>query len=270
MQILLADDKPQVRSALRLFLELEPEMKIVAEVDDARDLLNSVETHNPDLLFLDWELPGFSKESLLPLLRRDRPDLSIIALSGHFESRKNALNAGVEAFVSKTHPPHDLISVLRRVKKREGQKKRALVTVGDWMTRDIVTISPEATVLEAYRHMTQNRIRRLPVLDGRALVGIVTMSDICRVKPCSTQSPYNTPEVNRYLNQINVKAIMTSQPVTITPSTTITQAAGIMLKRRISGLPVLDDAYDLVGIITESDIFRVIVQNWRSGQNLAI
>lgn len=268
MQILLADDQPQVRSALRLLLELEPEFKIVGEVDDASDLLNSVEANNPDLLFLDWELPGFSQDSFLPRLRRNRPGLSIIALSGHFEARQVALNAGVEAFVSKTHPPQELISVLHRV-RRTTQQKTGLDVVEDWMTPDVIAASTEATALDAYRQMTRYHVRRLPVVDDDSLVGIVTLGDIRRVRPSSAKNP-SVPEVNCALSKLNITKVMNPQPITVTPLTPIAHAASIMLNKRISGLPVVDNECNVIGVITESDIFRMIVRSWRNGQNLAI
>lgn len=268
MQILLADAQPQVRSALRLLLEHEPEVSVVGEVTDAKDLLNSVKVTRPDLLLLDWELPGLNDSNLVPVLRQGCPDLSIIALSGYFEARQRALNAGVEGFVSKSHPPQDLLMTLRQVRKRH-QKKRAQVVVEDWMTSDVITLSTQANALEAYRLMTKYHIRRLPIVENNHLVGIVTLGDIRRRKPSSVGSP-DLPEINRRLSHLSIKEVMTPQPITTSQSMPIAQAATLMLEQKVSGLPVVNERHDMVGIITESDIFRMIVQSWRSGQNLAI
>ena len=268
MEILLADAQPQVRSALRLLLELEPEVTVVGEVTDANDLLNSIQNTRPDLLLLDWELPGLNDKNLVPVLRQGCPHLSIIALSGYFETRQRALSAGVEGFISKSHPPQDLLMTLRQVRKRHKKKKNQVV-VEDWMTSDVITLSAQASALEAYRLMTKYHIRRLPILEDHNLVGIVTLGDIRRRKPSSVGSP-DLPEINRSLNQLNIKKVMTPQPITTPQSTPIAQAAALMLERKISGLPVVNERHDMVGIITESDIFRMIVQCWRSGQNLAI
>ncbi|MCB0166002.1 MAG: CBS domain-containing protein [Anaerolineae bacterium] len=268
MQILLADAQPQVRSALRLLLEHEPEVSVVGEVTDAKDLLNSVRVTRPDLLLLDWDLPGLTDSNLLPVLRQGCPHLSIIALSGYIETRQRALSAGVEGFISKSHPPQDLLMTLRQVRKRH-QKKRAQVVVEDWMTSDVVTLSTQANALEAYRLMTKYHIRRLPIVENDHLVGIVTLGDIRRRKPSSVGSP-DLPEINRHLSCLNIKEVMTPQPITTSQSMPIAQAATLMLERKISGLPVVNEQHDMVGIITESDIFRMIVQSWRSGQNLAI
>lgn len=268
MQILLADAQPQVRSALRLLLEHEPEVSVVGEVTDAHDLLTSIQNTRPDLLLLDWELPGLIDSNLLPILRQGCPHLSIIALSGHFEARQRALSAGVEGFISKSHPPQDLLMTLRQVRKRH-QKKRAQVVVEDWMTSDVISLTAEANALDAYRLMTKYHIRRLPVIDNDNLIGIVTLGDIRRRKPSSVGSP-DLPEINQRLSQLSIKDVMTPQPLTTPQSMPIAQAATLMLERKISGLPVVNDRHDMVGIITESDIFRMIVQSWRSGQNLAI
>jgi CBS domain-containing protein len=68
--------------------------------------------------------------------------------------------------------------------------------------------------------------------------------------------------LNYILSKLDIDKIMTRQPITITPEATLVEAAQIMLKHKISGLPVVDKQGNLVGIITESDIFRRVVQGW--------
>lgn len=113
MRILLADDQITVRSALRLLLEEEPQVEIIGESADATAVLQAVERAEPDLILLDWELPGLSPVQLLRLLRYERPLLRIIALSSRPEARKRALAAHVDAFVSKSAPPEELLAVVR-------------------------------------------------------------------------------------------------------------------------------------------------------------
>jgi CBS domain-containing protein len=137
--------------------------------------------------------------------------------------------------------------------------KRDLIK--DWMTRDVQTITPNTTVPEAHRLMTQNNIRRLPVLDGERLVGIVTRGDV-RGAEASDATSLSIWELNYLLSRLEISKVMTKKPITVSPESTIREAAQTMLDNKISGLPVVDDKGKIVGIITESDIFRLVVSDW--------
>ena len=113
MLVLLADDEPKVRSALRLLLEQEPGCQVVDEVAEAGELLAQVEVTCPDLLVVDWQLPGLRAPVLLSSLRMLCPRLVVIALSGRPEAREEALAAGADAFISKWDPPGLLLSTFR-------------------------------------------------------------------------------------------------------------------------------------------------------------
>ena len=112
MRVLLADDQSKVRSALRLLLEQEPELSGVSEATDADELLAQVGTFRPDIVLLDWELPGLEADGLLPTLRELCPRLKVIALSGRPEACRAALAAGADAFVSKGDPPERLLAAV--------------------------------------------------------------------------------------------------------------------------------------------------------------
>ena len=113
MKVLLADDQPAVRSALHLLLEQEAGFQVVGEAADATGLLLAAANKGPDLLLLDWELPGLPAGQLLRLLRYERPSLKIIAMSSKPEAQQAALNAGVHAFVSKSEPPERVLAIIR-------------------------------------------------------------------------------------------------------------------------------------------------------------
>ncbi len=112
MRVLLADDQTRVRSALRMLLKEELELSVVGEAAEAADLLAQMKLTHPDLVLLDWELPGLSAIDSLPTLRKTCPGLVVIALSGRPEARRAALTAGADAFVSKIDPPEQLITTL--------------------------------------------------------------------------------------------------------------------------------------------------------------
>jgi CBS domain-containing protein len=140
-------------------------------------------------------------------------------------------------------------------------KKREKL-VQDWMSTEVVTIAPDASLIEAHRLMTDNDIRRLPVLKRDRLVGIVTRGDVRGAEP-SQASSLSIWEINYLLAKLKITDIMTKNPLTATPGMTIGEVANIMLENKISGLPVVDETDKVVGVITESDIFRMIVQSWQ-------
>jgi acetoin utilization protein AcuB len=136
-----------------------------------------------------------------------------------------------------------------------------LELVRDWMTRNVITVAPNTTLPEAERLMITKMIRRLPVIDDGRLVGIVTYGDIRKAQPSAVTS-LSIWEVNYLLAKVRVSEIMTADPITVSQDATIGEAAQLMLNHMISGLPVVDHKGDLVGIITESDIFRLVVKAW--------
>lgn len=113
--VLIADDQGHVRSALRLLLEQEPGITVIAEAADATGLLLSLESSPLDVVLLDWDLPGLPIHHLLRLLRLERPSLPIIAMSSRPETRFQALQAGVVAFLSKGAPPETILTILARL-----------------------------------------------------------------------------------------------------------------------------------------------------------
>ena len=135
--------------------------------------------------------------------------------------------------------------------------------VRDWMSQEVISIKPEATLPEAHQIMMDEEIRRLPVVDDdNVLVGIVTLGDVRGAQP-SPATSLSIWELNYLLSSLTVEKIMTPKPMTIQPEATIGEAARTLLEHRISGLPVVDQAGKLAGIITESDIFSmVVVHEW--------
>lgn len=115
MRILLADGREKVRSALQLLLEQEEDVEVVGEAGSDGDLLAVAEEQSPDVILVDWELPGRPLDVLLSTLRLLLPAVKVIALSGRPEARRAAEEAGVEAFVSKNAPSEELLAALKGV-----------------------------------------------------------------------------------------------------------------------------------------------------------
>ena len=117
MRVILADDQAKVRSALRLLLEHQPNVEILGEAVDTTGLLDWVKAVCPDLVLLDWELPGLPAAALLPLLHDYCPGLRVIGLSSRPEVRQLALEAGADAFASKGDPPERLLRAINKIDK---------------------------------------------------------------------------------------------------------------------------------------------------------
>lgn len=133
--------------------------------------------------------------------------------------------------------------------------------VKNWMAREVITVTPETTLAEAEELMLKHGIRRMPVVDHDHLIGVVTKGDIREADPSSVTS-LSSWEVDEIRAKVKVGQLMTAKPKTILQEATINEAAQMMLKSKVSGLPVVDETGKLVGIITESDIFRMVVQQW--------
>lgn len=126
MRILIADTQPRVRFALHVLLQRQPDLEIVGEAIDAASLLEQAGTQCPDLLLLGWELPGMDMGCLVSLLRENCPQIAIVALSGRPEAHHAAREVGVDAFVSKSSPPDQLLDAITRFRRRAGRTIVAL------------------------------------------------------------------------------------------------------------------------------------------------
>jgi DNA-binding NarL/FixJ family response regulator len=112
MHILLADDQSCVRFGLRVLLERQPGFEVVGGAADALNLLAQAESVRPDLVLLDWGLPGMKATDMLPLLRAVCPAARVIVLSGRPEARRTALAAGADGFVGKYELPERLLAAI--------------------------------------------------------------------------------------------------------------------------------------------------------------
>jgi len=130
--------------------------------------------------------------------------------------------------------------------------------VKDWMTKDPVTITDETSMMKAIHMMKERRFRRLPVLHEGKLVGLVTDRDLKEASP-SKATTLDVHELYYLLAELQIKEIMTRNPLAVSPEDTVEHAAQLMLEKTISGLPVVDETGYLVGIITQSDVFKAFI-----------
>ena len=125
------------------------------------------------------------------------------------------------------------------------------------MTKNPYTIEVRASISDAVALLREKGLKRLPVVDGENVVGILTQSDIQKVSPTKATS-LSIFEINYLLSKLTVKEAMTKNAITIEAESLLEEAAVIMREKRIGTLPVVEGG-KLVGIITESDIFDAFI-----------
>ena len=131
--------------------------------------------------------------------------------------------------------------------------------VRERMTSNPVTITPETSVRDALQLMREKKIRRMPVLDSQGqLVGIISEKDLLYASPSSATS-LNVWEIHDLLYKLKVQKVMTTRVLTVGEDQPLEDAARMMADAKIGGLPVMRGK-TLVGIITESDLFKAFLQ----------
>ena len=131
--------------------------------------------------------------------------------------------------------------------------------VKNWMTTDVVSVGPDTSLLKVGKLMKDHHIRRIPVVDEQGqVIGIISDRDVRDASP-SKATTLDMYEMHYLLAELKAKNIMTAKPITVKPTDTVEQAALIMLDNKVGGLPVVDDAGKLVGIISDHDVFKAMV-----------
>ena len=130
--------------------------------------------------------------------------------------------------------------------------------VANRMTKNPTVVTPDTGIDTAARLMKKGRFRRLPVVEDGKLVGFLNDKDIMRVSPspATTLSRY---EVTTLLSKLKVADIMQKNVISVSEDATIEEAALLMYKEKIGGLPVVSSVGSVVGVITETDIFKTFV-----------
>jgi len=131
--------------------------------------------------------------------------------------------------------------------------------VQGWMSTDVTTVDEDISMMKASIIMKENKIRCLPVVDKKGkVVGIVSDRDMRDAAP-SKATTLDVYELNYLLSSMKIRDIMSKDVVYVKPDETVEFAAILMLENKISSLPVINDNSRLVGIITQTDIFKVLI-----------
>ena len=135
--------------------------------------------------------------------------------------------------------------------------------VVDVMTKNPLVMTPAETIGQADELMVENRIRQLPVVDKGALLGIITDRD---VRSFLAQSSLVEPEERAKALRTRVRDIMTAEPLTLSPEDDLRDAVELLIEDKIGGIPVVDEAEGLVGIVTYVDVLRCFLNRLEEEQ----
>jgi len=129
--------------------------------------------------------------------------------------------------------------------------------VGERMSRNLITVTPDTSILKVKNLLRQHNIDQLPVVEGRKLVGIITDRDIRDNSP-SPASTLSVHELNYLLSEMKTEKVMTRKVFTTTPGTTVEEAARLINEKHVNSLPVVAGD-ELVGLITTCDLLNVLL-----------
>jgi acetoin utilization protein AcuB len=130
--------------------------------------------------------------------------------------------------------------------------------VKNWMSKNVVTVDGNDSMMDAIRLLKQHNIRMLPVVKEGKLGGIVTERDL-KEASASDATSLEIHELINLKNKTKVSEIMTRNPITVAPDYTVEETAEILLNNKISGAPVVDQKGELVGMITQTNILKALV-----------
>ncbi len=130
--------------------------------------------------------------------------------------------------------------------------------VRNWMSKGVITINVNNSMVDATRKLKEHHISMLPVMKNDKLVGIVTDRDLKKAS-ASDATTLEVHELLYLITNIKVKDLMTKDPITVPPDYTIGETAELLLEKKISGVPVLSKNGEVVGVITKADIFKALI-----------
>jgi len=130
--------------------------------------------------------------------------------------------------------------------------------VKNWMSQPAITVNEKDSMQDATKIMKKNNISILPVLKKEILVGVITDGDLKRAS-ASDATSLEIHELFYLISKIKIKDIMSGTPITVPPDFSVEETAEILLKNKISGVPVVDNQGHVLGIITQNDLFKVLM-----------
>lgn len=130
--------------------------------------------------------------------------------------------------------------------------------VKNWMSKNVISVDINDSMSDAIKLLKENDIKMMPVLKKGKLVGVVTDRDLKRAS-ASDATTLDVHELLFLISKIKVRDVMTKDPIMIPDDFTVEETAEILLKNKISGAPVIDSEGKVVGTITQTDLFKVLI-----------
>ena len=131
--------------------------------------------------------------------------------------------------------------------------------VGDWMTRNPITIQQTATVMEAIHLLKEKSIRRLPVMSGDQLVGVVTEKMLLGYAPPQRSTSMDQWEMHYVLSKTPITEAMNPKPYMVRPSASLADVAQHLHDRKLNGVLVVNEKAELVGIFTITNALEALI-----------
>ncbi|MBC7869612.1 MAG: CBS domain-containing protein [Chitinophagaceae bacterium] len=132
------------------------------------------------------------------------------------------------------------------------------IKVKEWMTHPVISVPTDTSVSAAQNLMREMAIRHLPIIDHHRLIGILSLGDLREASP-SDATALSIWELNYLWDQLTVEKIMTRKVITVQPDDLVTDVLQMMIEHKFGALPVVNKDKILVGILTETDIFRMVI-----------
>ncbi|HEY3154092.1 MAG TPA: CBS domain-containing protein [Candidatus Binatia bacterium] len=135
--------------------------------------------------------------------------------------------------------------------------------VVDIMTKDPLTVIPSETIAQADELMAVNKIRQLPVVKGHELIGIITDRDI---RSFLSGSLISAPEAREKALHTKIGDVMTRDLLTLSPDDELREAIELLINEKVGGIPIVDGAEGIVGIVTYVDVLRCFLNRLQEEQ----
>jgi len=138
--------------------------------------------------------------------------------------------------------------------------------VREIMSQPAIVIDWGGSILDAAALMEERQVRRLPVVDDvNIVIGIISLGDVREaISVYSTASPY-APDQDEIL--LEVDEVMTTPAITVALDATLLEVVHLLVEHKVGGIPVVDGNSHPLGMITESDVFRLLIQHWEAAEN---
>ena len=136
---------------------------------------------------------------------------------------------------------------------------KAMVPVSKIMTKKVVTLDPEDSLLTAERRFKRFRIRHIPVVEGNHVVGMLSYTDLLRISFADAVGPDGEPMEDAAYDMFSLAQVMVHDVISVTPDTTVRDVARFLSKREFHALPVIENG-ELMGIVTTTDLINYLLE----------